>query len=71
MGYWGQAYALGPNINDQFPDEERRNKSYAAVQKAFKLAVNSTKKEQALIKALTYRYSNDSTDVKELNKAYM
>ena len=26
MAYWGQAYVLGPNINDPFPDEERKNK---------------------------------------------
>jgi tetratricopeptide (TPR) repeat protein len=71
MTYWGQAYVLGPNINDQFPNAERREKSYQAVQRAQSLASNTTAKEQALINALTYRYSKDSVDVKELNMAYM
>lgn len=71
MTYWGQAYVLGPNINDQFPDAQRREKSYEAVQKAKSLAPTTSAKEQALIHALTYRYSKDSVDVKELNMAYM
>lgn len=71
MAYWGQAYALGPNINDQLPDEERRQKSYEAVQKALELSGNTTAVEKALIKALSFRYSKDSVDVKELNLAYM
>jgi len=71
MPYWGQAYTLGPNINDQFPDKERRDKSYEAIQKAKLLASKSTKKERALINALTYRYSKDSIDIAELNLAYM
>lgn len=71
MAYWGQAYALGPNINDQFPDRERREKSYQAIQKAKNLASRSTVKEQALINALTYRYSKDSVDISLLNMTYM
>jgi len=71
MTYWGQAYVLGPNINDQLPDAERRLKSFEAVQKAKKLASKSTPKEQALIEALTYRYSKDSVDITKLNMAYM
>ena len=71
MAYWGQAYVLGPNINDHFPDAERREKAYVAVQKAQSLASNTTAKEQALINALSYRYSKDSVDVKKLNMAYM
>jgi len=51
MPFWGQAYALGPNINDQFPDKERRDNSYEAIQKAKLLSSNSTPKEQALINA--------------------
>ncbi len=71
MPYWGQAYTLGPNINDQFPDKERRDKSYEAIQKAKRLASNSTPKEQALIHALSYRYSKDSVDIAILNLSYM
>ncbi len=71
MFYWGQAYVLGPNINDQNPDEERRQKSYEALQKAQKLALNGNAKEQDLIHALSARYSKDSVDIAELNLAYM
>ena len=42
MAYWGQAYALGPNINDQFPTEARRTKSFEAIQKAKSLSENSS-----------------------------
>ncbi|WP_157373818.1 hypothetical protein [Arenibacter certesii] len=72
MTYWGQAYVLGPNINDALPDDERKLKSYEALMKAKKLAANASPKEQALIAALTHRYSNDlSADIAELNVAYM
>ncbi len=71
MTYWGQAYVLGPNINDQFPDKERREKSFEAVQKAVQLAANSSQKEQDIIHALSFRYAKDSVDVSDLNYAYM
>jgi tetratricopeptide (TPR) repeat protein len=72
MTYWGQAYALGPNINDPLPLEERKIKYNEALEKAKKWAANASPKEQALIEALTHRYSNDlSMDVAELNMAYM
>ena len=70
MSYWGQAYALGPNINDPLPDDDRRKKSFEASQKAKNLA--STPKEKALTEALTTRYSDDLTkDISMLNMAYM
>lgn len=72
MTYWGQAFALGPNINDPLPDDERKNKINTAMARAKKLASKATAKEQALIKALATRYSENSTqDVAELNMAYM
>ncbi|MEK6155162.1 hypothetical protein WIW50_17965 [Flavobacteriaceae bacterium 3-367] len=72
MTYWGQAYALGPNINDPQPDEARKKKYNEALAKAKGLAGTATPKEQALIKALESRYSeNLETDVAELNIAYM
>ncbi|AXP79447.1 Tetratricopeptide repeat protein [Mariniflexile rhizosphaerae] len=71
MAYWGQAYVLGPNINDPLPDDERKNKYNEAIEKAMKLAYEATPKEQALIEALTHRYSKDlSKDVSVLNMAY-
>tara|TARA_R110002073_G_scaffold72537_1_gene177503 strand:+ start:494199 stop:495920 length:1722 start_codon:yes stop_codon:yes gene_type:complete len=69
MTYWGQAYTLGPNINDPQPDDERKKKSYEAIQKAKKLATNP--KEKALIEALSFRFSNDTTAIATLNMAYM
>lgn len=72
MAYWGQAFALGPNINDPLPDVERKNKINEAMTKAKRLAPNATPKEKALIKALSARYSEDLTkDVAELNMDYM
>lgn len=71
MTYWGQAYVLGPNINDRFPDAERRLKCYEAVQKAVQKATGSSSKELDLINALSHRYSKDSVDVSILNMAYM
>ncbi len=72
MAYWGQAFALGPNINDPLPDDERKQKINEAMVKANQLASKATPKEQALIKALSARYSKDLTaNVAELNMAYM
>ena len=72
MAYWGQAYALGPNINDQVPDAERRVKAHEAVIKAMTLAGNAPALEQDLIRALSLRYSADTlAELKELNLAYM
>ncbi|WMI64555.1 hypothetical protein RBH94_10835 [Aestuariibaculum sp. YM273] len=72
MAYWGQAYTLGPNINDPQPDDERKNKYNEAIAQALNQSKNATPKEQALIKALTHRYSEDLTkEVSELNMAYM
>ena len=72
MTYWGQAYALGPNINDPMPDDERKTKALEAAQKAKSLLSYATAKEKALIGALQARYSADLTkDVAELNMNYM
>ncbi|WP_191858977.1 tetratricopeptide repeat protein [Hanstruepera ponticola] len=72
MAYWGQAYTLGPNINDPLPDDERKKKYNEAIAHASKLAPMASKKEQALIEALTHRYSTDlEKDVAELNLTYM
>jgi len=72
MTYWGQAYALGPNINDPLPDDERKTKAFEAAQKAKSLLSNATAKEKALIEALQARYSDDlNKDVSELNMNYM
>lgn len=72
MSYWGQAYTLGPNINDAFPDDERKLNANKALDKAVKLSADSSPKEKALIQALKARYSEDlDQDISELNMAYM
>lgn len=72
MAYWGQAFALGPNINDPLPDDERKITCYKVLQKALKAAPNASPREQALIAALAARYSEDpATDLGQLNKAFM
>nr|WP_299173720.1 hypothetical protein [uncultured Allomuricauda sp.] len=72
MTFWGQAYALGPNINDPLPPEDRKIKTNEALAKAKNLSSTATAKEKALITALTARYNEDLTkDVAELNMAYM
>ncbi len=72
MAFWGQAYALGPNINDPLPDDERKMSAFKALQKAQKTTDKASAKEKALIAALGSRYSdNMHKDIAELNIAYM
>jgi tetratricopeptide (TPR) repeat protein len=72
MTYWGQAFTLGPNINDPLPLEERKIKINEAMAKAKQLASKANHKEQILIEALSARYSEDLTvDILKLNMAYM
>ncbi|MBU2950052.1 hypothetical protein KO493_05005 [Tamlana agarivorans] len=72
MAFWGQAYTLGPNINDPSPDDERKIKYNEAISKAKKRMRNTTPKERALIEALSKRYSEDLTvEIAQLNMDYM
>ncbi|NKI31876.1 tetratricopeptide repeat protein [Croceivirga thetidis] len=72
MTYWGQAYALGPNINDPIPDSKRRIKANEAALKALKHVSKADSKEKALIEALSVRYSADTTiDLNILDERYM
>lgn len=70
MCWWGEALALGPNINA--PMEERdRAAALAAVQKAMALRSGASEVEQALITAIARRYSPDpNSDRAALDKAY-
>ena len=70
MAWWGVAYALGPNIN-QDVDPEREKSAYDAEQKALALATNAPANERAYIEALAKRYSNDpKADLKKLAVDY-
>lgn len=72
MGYWGQAYTLGPNINDPAPFWDRRARAWSALEMANKFSNRAGAKEKALIRALNSRYSADSTTaIESLNIAYM
>lgn len=72
MAFWGQAYALGPNINDPLPDSDRKQNALEAINKALALSSNSKPIEKALINALATRYSPDTTmEIATLNLNYM
>ena len=72
MAYWGQAYALGPNINDPLPDRERKEAAWESLQKANQKIKGASPVEQALIRALNFRYSNDwDADPQHLKENYL
>lgn len=58
--HWGEAIALGPNINAAMT-EEAAPLALAAMQKALALAEGANAREQALIRAGAKRYSADRT----------
>jgi tetratricopeptide (TPR) repeat protein len=59
MCFWGEAFALGPNINDAMAGEAVPH-AIAAARRAQALAARATPKERALIEALQHRYSADA-----------
>lgn len=70
MAHWGEALALGPNINLDV-DPAREKAAYEAVQKAQALASNASENERAYIDALARRYSIDpKADLKQLDADY-
>lgn len=76
MCFWGEALALGPNINVTsngkvvMADDDRRN-AYAAIQKAVALSESVTEQERDYISALAARYNGDpSTPREPLDEAY-
>ena len=70
MVWWAQALALGPNINDV--GYAASPAALDATQKAVDLSENASAIEKMLIKAMTVRYSKDSTQSREkLNQDYV
>ncbi len=57
MAYWGQALALGLNINAPEIDAEAAKAAYEAVQKAVGLSANASPVERGYIEALVKRYA--------------
>ena len=76
MCFWGEALALGPNINVTsngkvvMADDDRRT-AFAAIQKAVELSGNASEAERDYINALAVRYNGDpSTPREPLDEAY-
>ncbi|KAJ5167233.1 uncharacterized protein N7482_006014 [Penicillium canariense] len=78
MGYWGLAFALGPNYNKPwklFDGEDlstTTTRAHGAVMEAMKHAARATPIERALIKALQHRYPQEQPvdDCTEWNHQY-
>jgi tetratricopeptide (TPR) repeat protein len=77
MCYWGEALALGPNINVTsngkavMSDDERRM-AFAAIQKAVSLKDGVSEQERDYIDAMAVRYNGDpSTPREPLDAAYV
>ncbi len=72
MAYWGQALALGPNINDPFPDDNRQETAFEAIEKASDLMQGATTMEKELIVALSKRCTDqEGAEQQPLNVAYL
>ena len=71
MCAWGEALALGPNINAPMGPEAARD-AYAALQQAQARAAGASEAEQAYIRALSARYAADpeTADRAALDRAY-
>ncbi len=76
MCYWGEALALGPNINvtsngKVVMSDDQRTTAYAALQKALALKDNASEVERDYIDALATRYNGDPLTPREpLDEAY-
>ena len=69
MAHWGEALALGPNINAPM-DPASEPKAVEVIQKAVALKAKASPREQALIDALVHRYSGRAEDRKARDAAY-
>ncbi len=65
--FWGEAYALGPNLNDGMHDENVA-RAFDATWTAVETA--STEKELELARVLTLRYASEGGDRALLNHAF-
>jgi tetratricopeptide (TPR) repeat protein len=69
IAFWGEALALGPNINAPMsPDSEAP--ALAAINKAIALKVKASPREQALIDALKFRYTGKAEERRANDVAY-
>ena len=70
MAYWGQALALGPNINAPM-DAEAEPKAFALAQKAVQMKAKASPRERAYIDALAVRYTGRTEDRAGADRAYV
>ncbi len=69
MAYWGEALALGPNIN--LPEDDQRGKqANAAITRARSLESGVSEEERGYIDALAKRYASDGKMRPEQQRAY-
>ena len=70
LAYWGQALALGPNINMDV-DPTREAQAYDTEKAALAHLANASPKERDLVNVLKRRYSNEpGVDLKKLSVDY-
>ena len=69
MCFWGEAFVLGPNINDGM-HAAAVTPAFEAISRAVTLAEGATAKEKALIDALANRYSQDGDQRQALDQAW-
>ncbi len=69
MAYWGEALALGPNIN-LLEDDQRGKEAYGAITRAKSLEPAASEPEHAFIEALAKRYARDGVMRPEQQRAY-
>ena len=70
MAYWGQAMAVGPNLNAPLTAENAKT-AYAAIQAGVRAAAGTSARERALVEALAQRFAADGAgDRAVLDRAY-
>ena len=69
MAYWGQALALGPNINAAMNADDEP-KAHELTQKAIALKPKATARERAYIDALALRYTGKAADRQSADRAF-
>src|SRR5438874_7376057 len=69
IAFWGEALALGPNINAPM-DPAAEPKALEAIGKAIALKSKASPREQALIDALKYRYTGKAEERRANDVAY-
>jgi tetratricopeptide (TPR) repeat protein len=71
MAYWGEALAVGPNINNPTMDEAASKAAWKASRRALALVAQVSPVERALIEALAVRYASPPpADRHQLDVAY-